>query len=87
MRRITETERIMELQNEIEKCKRIIKDCKHSWNKTIYNPEITKEPHDSDPEPIYHWNARWSRTCVLCGQTEYTKEQGPIEPVKIGPKF
>lgn len=92
------TDRIKELQDEINRCKQSIKDCKHSWDKTIYDPEITKEPvfshfepHGSDPEPIYNWHdktiSRWSRTCVLCGYTEYTKEQGPIEPVKIGPKF
>jgi len=92
------TDKIKQLQSEIEKEKRIIKDCKHTWGDTKYDPYTVQEPHfdhyephGSDPEPIFNYYPkdmpRWSRTCKECGHTEYTEKQGPIEPVKNGPIF
>lgn len=92
------TEKIKALQLEIEIEKRKIENCRHSWGDTKYDPYTVKEPvfshyipHGSDPEPVYTYHdktmPRWSRTCTICGHTEYTEKTGPVEPQKTEPKF
>ena len=79
---------LQEKQNKLER------NCIHQWV-TKYDPEPYKEavydhlePHGSDPEPIYRYydatRDRWSRTCKLCGKTEFTYIQAPT---KLEPKF
>lgn len=82
---MNKTEEIKQLQDRIDRLKGEIRNCKHIWGKTKYDPHTVKEPvfshyipHGSDPEPVYSYNdktvPRWSRTCTECGHTEYTEK-------------
>jgi len=93
----TATDKIKELRLEIERQEKLIKDCKHSWSKSKYDPETVQvpvyshlEPCGSDPYPVYTYHPkqmdRWSRTCTTCGHTQYSTELVLVSTEKE-PKF
>lgn len=91
-------ERLEELKKEISKYEKSIRDCKHSFNKPIYDPESVMEGYGSvqdgggsDP----HWGFegykevtkdRWSRECEICGEKQYTYKREPVI-TSYEPKF
>jgi hypothetical protein len=92
------SDRIKQLQLEIEKERSNIKNCTHSFGTPYYDPETVKEPYGSlqigrgsDP----YWGPegyrdvkkdRWTRKCITCGYEQHTNV---LEPVIIEhkPKF
>ncbi len=90
--------RIEELRKQIELEESKIRNCNHSFNEPIYDPETVKEGYGSvqdgkgsDP----HWGYagyrdvqkdRWSRKCLVCGFKQYTYNQEPVI-TKYKPKF
>ena len=84
------TERIKQLQHEIESEKRKIYNCEHIFGKPYYNPEKVMEGYGSvqdgagsDP----HWSyagyrevevSRWSKKCSKCGFEKHTFSKKPI---------
>ncbi|OQA45822.1 MAG: hypothetical protein BWY47_01932 [Bacteroidetes bacterium ADurb.Bin302] len=85
--------RLQILDSQIESAQR---NCTHTFPEAKYDPETEKVPygikyegHGSDVWPVASGYTdkevpRWSRTCKLCGKTEYTKEQAPTA---FKPKF
>jgi len=83
-------DKILQLRKEIEAEEAKIRNCKHLFNKSYFDPETIMEGYGSvqdgagsDP----HWSCagykqveknRWSRKCEKCGFTQYTYEQKPI---------
>lgn len=95
---MTEREKIEHLQREIKRAQDLIKNCKHSFKKPIYDPETVKKGYGSvqdgrgsDPHWSYEGYSdkkvdRWSRECAICGFKEYTgKQEAVISSYK--PKF
>jgi hypothetical protein len=90
--------RIKHLQKQIEIETNKIINCDHDYGDVIYDPDVelvgygsVQDGAGSDP----HWSyqgyyekerPRWSRTCNICGNVDYTYKQ---EPVITGykPKF
>lgn len=87
---------IRKLRNEIDslasdlkgaraRLERAIKECRHDWGDTKYDPIIAKGYHveavraGSDSMPAYDVpdkeTKRWSRTCKTCGHVEYTEKE------------
>lgn len=95
---MNEQQKQEDLLRQINESKTRMANCKHDFDKTIYDPSIEKVGYGSvqdgagsDP----HWSyagyydeekPRWSRTCKLCGKIEYTQEQ-EIVLVEKQPKF
>lgn len=87
---MTPTERILQLQKEIEIERKKIQNCSHSFAPTEYDPEETLVPYGSrtvaygsdvysEPEGYEKKNIpRWSRTCRTCGYKQYTTKQSPV---------
>jgi hypothetical protein len=83
-------DKIKKLQEEIEREKRIISNCKHTFGKSYYNPTTKNEGYGykmvaqgSDVWGEYQGYRevnvdRWSRKCTDCGFEEHTFEQKPI---------
>jgi hypothetical protein len=83
-------DKIRRLQEEIDAERLKMANCKHNFSEPIYDPETVSEGYGSvqdgtgsDP----HWSYagyrdvqkdRWSRTCSICGYTEYSYKQEPI---------
>ena len=92
------TDKINDLQRQIAEEQAKVRNCKHDWTDTKYDPETVKEiygyrieAHGSDVWTVpegYHdvQKARWSRTCKECGKVEYTYEQETVQVIKK-PKF
>lgn len=91
------SEQLARAQEEVNRVKREMENCKHKWLPSIYDPETVQEPvfshyipRGSDPEPVYNYypknKDRWSRTCECCGKKEYTHTQEVVKTVKE-PKF
>jgi hypothetical protein len=84
------TDKIRDLQRQIEEEQRKIANCKHIWGKTFYNPETVREGYGlhyvgcgSDPYMEYTGyhdveKPRWTRKCSECGEEEHTNKQKPI---------
>ena len=78
-----------ELKQLQEELNREEAQCQHQWGEEVYDPESFREPYghklikqgsDCWAEPEGYRDAsraRWSRTCVHCGKTEYTYAQKP----------
>jgi hypothetical protein len=75
---------------------RAINSCPHDWSDGKYDPKITPggsyepsgagsdwRPGGSYAETREH---RWSRTCSICGTTEYTTQAEPVISAQK-PKF
>jgi hypothetical protein len=83
-------DRIKELQEEIEREKLRIKNCKHDWKDPIYDPDYRMEGYGSRMVPMgsdTYWEyagyqrvevPRWSRKCRICGEVEYTYERRTV---------
>lgn len=81
---------IEKLQNELKSLQAKQSNCKHEWNKPIYDPETVKEgygmhsvAHGSDIYPEYTGyhdvqKDRWSRECSICGKKEYSYKKEPV---------
>jgi hypothetical protein len=93
-----ESENIEQLKKQLAEAERRIQNCKHVFNKPVFDPETVKEGYGSvqdgagsDP----HWSYagyrdvqkdRWSRECSICGKKEYTYKQEPVI-TNYEPKF
>jgi hypothetical protein len=72
----------------------LVRNCRHDWSEVKYDPIVREGYHyeasgggvDYRPGGYVPRSEekRWSRTCKLCGHTEYTKEQ--VATVMV-PKF
>jgi len=84
------TDKIRELQKQIEEERKRISKCKHTYGKTFYNPETVLEGYGSkmvgqgsdiwfDYEGYHDVKKdRWIRKCTLCGCEEHTYKQKNI---------
>lgn len=86
-------ERLRQLNDEISRAQ---VNCRHDFADPVYDPEEVPDPqyvrlegHGSDPTPVYDYSRkrlvpRWRRRCKLCGKTEHTDKQ---KPVQMAPDF
>jgi len=77
------SDKIITLQKEIINLQNQMKNCNHVWDETKYDPEKIpvgygsiqdgggSDPHWSFAGYNYEEVPRWSRTCSICGYTEY----------------
>lgn len=85
---MTIQDKIDSLKREIKQWEYKQSNCVHIWLSPKYDPEIKYEeyalPGQYDTQGIHMWPRtstrevqvpRWSRTCSLCGATEYTFAQ------------
>ncbi len=94
----TASDRIKELQAQIEREQQTINNCHHIWGDTEYDPGTKSVPYgrvfrymgsDSYYEPEGYTQEpvpRWSRTCTICGKKEYTDKEETVQVIKK-PKF
>lgn len=94
------SQKIHELQSQIEQQKNSIRNCRHEYNSPVYDPEphhVSKinytagyEKHGVDMYPIMYsdteYKHRWSRECIKCGHKDYTYESEPVN-TQTKPKF
>jgi len=83
-------QKIEDLKRQIQAEEQKLRNCKHSFEDAIFDPEITREPsgytlevHGSDAYPVATGykdvsKNRWSRECSICGKKEYTYNQKPV---------
>ena len=91
-------EEIKNLQSKIDSLKADIRNCKHIWKDSKYDPETVREGYGSNmiangSDVHYEYAGyhdvkkdRWSRECKTCGHVEYTNKQEPIV-TGLKPKF
>jgi len=84
------TDKIRDLQKQIDAEKDKICNCKHNFCKPFYNPETVREGYGlhyvgcgSDPYLEYTGyhdvkKDRWTRKCSICGVEEHTDKMKPI---------
>ena len=84
------SEKIKQLQSEIESEKRKILNCKHSFGKPFYNPSKETVGYGSktvaygsdvyqDYEGYHEVDVpRWTKRCTICGHEEHTTKQKDI---------
>lgn len=84
------SDKIRELQRQIEAENRRISNCRHSWGEAYNNPETTREPYGSvmitqgsdcwyEPQGYEDvTKPRWTRKCSECGKEEHTYKQKPV---------
>jgi hypothetical protein len=83
-------DKIRQLQDEIEREKRKISNCRHNFGEAFFNPETVREPYGfrvtgrgsdmwSEPEGYNDVKKdRWTRVCKTCGKEEHTNKQKPV---------
>ncbi len=91
-------EEIKSLQSKIEALKTDIKNCKHIWKDSKYDPETVREGYGykmmAQGSDVYGEfegyhdvkKNRWSRECSECGHIQYTNTQEAVK-TEYKPKF
>jgi hypothetical protein len=86
----TSTDKIKELQRQIEAEQHKINNCVHKYGEPFYNPETVKEGYGSvqvgsGSDPWWDFAGyrdvkvdRWTKKCTLCGHEIHTRSTKPI---------